>query len=310
MRDPVTALAFDPSMGTVIRTPPGSGYGFWVGGHKLSYDAETSTFALFYRSRWPLEFGRGANCAVALSSDGIEFSDVWTADKSEFAASSIEVGHCVRHSADEWRLYISYEIAGTSTWRIDVLRAAHPSQFSAQERRTVLSPGDYGLAWIKDPVVVRSSDGYRLYAAAPPPNRSPADGPVRAAQPLDATVLAESDDGLYFPDLEYVFVATGDDSWHGRRARINSIFPFDGLSLVAWDGGRTTYDNYEEWCGLATTVDGKHFDRIDTAGPWVRSPHGSVRYVYGVAVGSAVHFYYEYTRKDGSHDLRVSVVDV
>ena len=310
MSDPRLALKFDPRDGTVIRRPPGEGYGYWVGGHKVSYDPVSSSFTLFYRERRPLEHGRGGRCAIARSDDGIDFAEVWSASKSEFNASSIEVGHCLRHSDDEWRLYVSYEISGTSTWRIDVLRAAEPESFHAQQRRTVLNPGDYGIDWIKDPVVMRHPGGYRVYAAAPPPRTTMVDGLVRKVQPLDATVLAESDDGLVFPQIEYVFLPADDDSWHGKRARINSLVPWEDGWVAFWDGGRSMYDNYEEWCGLATSPDGRTFSRLDTTGPWVVSPHGSVRYVFGLRVGEQVFMYYEYTREDGSHDLRVSVIDV
>ena len=97
---PVWLAGFDPSAGTVIRTPPGTGYGYWAGGHKISHDPVSGTFALFYRERTPLEQGRGGRCAVALSDDGVVFEDVWRASKDEFNASSIEVGHCVRHDGD------------------------------------------------------------------------------------------------------------------------------------------------------------------------------------------------------------------
>ena len=60
--------------------------------------------------------------------------------------------------------------------------------------------------------------------------------------------------------------------------------------------------------GFHFCPDGKRFERLDTGGPWVKSPFGSVRYVYGLRVEDQVFFYYEYTREDGSHDLRVSVV--
>ncbi len=271
------------------------------------HDPESGVFALFYRERTPLEQGRGARCAVALGDDGITFTDVWSATKDELAAMSIEVGHAVR-AGDEWRLYVSYQYAATGEWRIDMLRAGHPERFDAQARRTVLAPRDYGLAWIKDPWLVAADGGWDLYGAVPArTGPQPIRDTVRAA-PLDATVVARSADGLYFPSIKYVFEATGDDSWHGRRARLNSAFPWDGGWVATWDGGRTFYDNYEEWCGLATSEDGRRFTRVDTGGPWVRSPHGSVRYVYGLALDDRVLFYYEFTRPDGSHDLRVASV--
>ena len=57
-----SALQFDPGEATVVRTPPGVGYGYWVGGHKVSFDEASGTFALFYRERTPLEAGRGGVC--------------------------------------------------------------------------------------------------------------------------------------------------------------------------------------------------------------------------------------------------------
>jgi hypothetical protein len=301
-------LRFVPEDGTVIRTPEGEGYGYWVGGHKVSYDAGSGTFALFYRRRTPLERGRGGTCAVAVSADGIGFDDVWGATKEDLASTSIEVGHPVRHG-EEWRLYLSYEYAPTGEWRIDVLRADAPERFSAQHRRTVLHPRDFGMAWIKDPVVYVEDGATLLYAEAPAREGVTTDGRRVWAAPQGATVLAESSDGLYFPSLEYVFEAPADDSWHGRRARINSVFPWAEGYVATFDGGRTSYDNYEEWAGLATSPDRRRFTRLDSAEPWVRSPHGCVRYVYGLVVDDRVFFYYEFTRPDGSHDLRVAVVE-
>ncbi len=301
-------LRFDPSAGTVIRAPEGEGYGYWVGGHKVSFDPDTGVFALFYRRRSPLEHGRGGTCAVALSSDGVVFDDVWGTTKEDLASTSIEVGHALRHG-DEWRLYISYEFAATGEWRIDVLRADTPERFSAQNRRTVLHPRDFGLGWIKDPVAFVDGSTTRILAEAPAREGVSTDGTRMWAAPQGATVLAESDDGLYFPSIEYVFEAPGDDSWHGRRARINSVFEWGGRTVATFDGGRTSYDNYEEQAGLAEGPDLRRLTRLDDGGPWVRSPHGCVRYVYGLPVEGRVHFYYEYTRPDLSHELRVAVVE-
>ena len=136
-------LKFDPAAGTVIRSPEGEGYGYWVGGHKVSYDAESGTFALFYRRRMPLEYGRGGTCAVALSDDGIAFEDVWGTTKEDLASTSIEVGHALRHG-DEWRLYLSYEYAPTGEWRIDVIRADAPERFRAQD----ITGGSSGIPFL------------------------------------------------------------------------------------------------------------------------------------------------------------------
>ncbi len=81
-----------------------------------------------------------------------------------------------------------------------------------------------------------------------------------------------------------------------------------GGYLATYDGGRTRFDQYEEWCGLAWSSDGLRFERLPQSEPWVRSPYGCVRYVYGLRHGDEIFFYYEYTRPDLSHDLRVARV--
>ncbi|MFQ5380345.1 MAG: hypothetical protein ACE5EF_01805 [Dehalococcoidia bacterium] len=304
----VEKLRFDPVAGTVVRTPEGEGYGFWAGGHKVFFDDQTGQFVMFYRLRSPLEAGRGARCAIATSDDGIEFRDVWTATKEQFAANSIEVGHCVRDTkSGEWRLYVSYELRG-GPWRVDLIRAPTIAALDVQSRRTVLQPFDYGLRSLKDPVVYQRDGRYFVYVAGPGRTRPTFAGNLIKAGAYEATFLAESADGIYFPELQYAFEATNEDTWDGRRARINSVVRCGDGFLGIYDGGRTSYDMYEEWCGIAWSPDGRRFEREPLGEPWVRSPYGSVRYVYTLRRPDAFHFYYEYTREDLSHDLRVSVV--
>ena len=121
----------------------------------------------------------------------------------------------------------------------------------------------------------------------------------------ETTFLARSEDGFYFPSLKVVFKPTQRDTWDGRRARINAIIDDDGCLLAFYDGGRTCYDTYEEWCGIAWSRGGTNFKRIELDEPWVRSPYGCVRYVCALRQPEATYFYYEFTREDGSHDLRV-----
>ena len=304
-------LAFDPTAGTVIRPPPGTGYGYWVGGHKVSHDPVSGLFVLFARSRTPLEHGRGGTCEVAVSEDGITFDTVWTATKEQLAASSIEVGHVVPDGAGGWRLYVSYERPAQRDWRIDVLEAPHPEAFDAQHRRTVLQPQQFGLSFIKDPWVIEREPGVVDLFAAVPARRGPrVAGDIVTIADDDATVVTTSTDGRIFRELTYVFEGTGDDSWHGHRGRLDSLFRTkDGAGWVGFhSGGRTMYDNYEEPPGVVVSDDARSFTRVTPDAPFVMSPHGCVRYLWGVPVGDDLHIYYEYTREDRSHDLRVSVV--
>jgi hypothetical protein len=203
-------------------------------------------------------------------------------------------------------LYVSYEIKGTSIWRIDLLEADRLADFDAQSRRTVLSPPEFGLEWIKDPYIHLMGDEVWLFAATSPRTAHRTVGSLIHAAPLDATVLSTSTDGRYFPTVEYVFEAPGDDSWHGRRARINSMIEWGDGYLAMFDGGRTFYDNYEEQAGLAVSHDGRSFERLPDR--WVTSPHGCIRYVCALRANGSIWFYFEYAREDRSHDLRVARV--
>ena len=150
-----------------------------------------------------------------------------------------------------------------------MIRGKNPAALNTQGRRTVLSPGDYSMPWIKDPFVLFEGPELWLYAAAPPRPASLEESPVRTVRPLDATIRAVSTDGLYFPAVEYVFEAPDTDTWDGKRARLNSLIRVGDGYAATYDGGRTFYDNYEEWAGIAVSGDGRTFTRCQTDGPWV-----------------------------------------
>ena len=179
---------------------------------------------------------------------------------------------------------------------------------AGQARRGVLHPFDYGLRYIQAPTGCQRDGRYLICAPGMGRIRPSLKDDVITAGSFEATFLAASDDGLYFPELRYVFEAPNTDAWDGRRARINALVELGGGYLTLYDGGRTNYDTYEEWCGVAWSEDGLRFEREPLEQPWVRSPHGCVRYVYGPPGEDEVYFYYEYTREDLSHDLRVSKV--
>lgn len=301
-------LRFDPAEGQTIVEPTGRGYGYWAGGSKATFDPQSGKFYLFYRQRTPLERGRGGRCAVAESDDGVHFHDIWSATKEDFCANSIEVGCPVKDTSGEWRLYVSYEYAQGNYWRVDVLRGESLAHLEVQGRRTVMLPFDYGLSFIKDPVIYLREGSYWAYLAVSPPQRYRAeDDDSRVLIGHDATMLLISEDGLRFPRGRYVFKPDG-QGWDGVRARINSIVPVEGGYAAFYDGGAGAYDNYEEMCGLAFSRDMVHFERLTRDKPWVLSPYGCIRYVYALPVEDKLYIYYEYTRPDLSHELRVNII--
>lgn len=308
----IEALRFEPEEGVVVAEPTGSGYGYWAGGAKATFDEESGLFYLYYRQRTPIEAGRGGECFIAVSEDGLNFHEVWSAARDQFVANSIEVGCPVRDPSGEWRLYISYEFAQGNYWRIDVLRGPSLDKLDVRGRRTVAIPHDMGLHMVKDPVIYVRDGKYYGYFCVTPQRVFERDktGASRRVVGHDATALYVSEDGLHFPEMRYVFEPRG-HGWDAARARVNCLIPLtDGSYAATYDGGTTIYDNYEEMCGLAYSHDGESFERLTEDGPWVASRHGGVRYVYGLRVGNEVYFYYEYTREDLGHELRAVKVEL
>ena len=221
-----------------------------------------------------------------------------------------------------WHLYISYEYAAGRVWRVDVITGKTLDTLDTQGRRTVIQPGEYGLAGIKDPFVYVRDGMYYLYA-----HTFSARGAKSAIKKLiknygndgkhryigtDTTGLSVSKDGFYFEEIETVFDAPNDNSWDGKMARLNSLVPYKGGYFCTFDGQRTAFDRYEEKCGICWSPDGKTFHRERLPEPWVSSPHGSktVRYVYGLRVKNTLYWYYEYCIANKSHVMKVSKVEL
>jgi hypothetical protein len=302
---------FDPEQGTTVFEPEGQGYGYWAGGHNIVFDPAEGKLYLYYRLRQPLGKGRGGKCRIAESTDGVAFHDIWEATKEQLDAESIEVASLIQDpDSGKWRLYISYQ-CHNGPWRVDLIEADQPAHLDAWHHRTVMQPEDYGLHFVKDPRVYIVGGLYMVFVAVNPQKRWTEDE-AGGRNPLggDATGLMTSPDGVYFRNFKYVFEPGGEapGEWGLFRARINSVVYLPPVYVAFFDAGSTMYDNFEEWCGVAISHDLEHWRRVSTQGPWVRSPHGCIRYMDALRMGDEIWYYYEYTREDGSHELRVSKV--
>ncbi len=89
---------FDPEKGKTVFQPEGKGYGYWVGGHNVIFDADEKKFYLYYRIRHPLGKGRGGKCRIAESRDGVVFTNIWKATKEQLDAESKDGSHELRMS--------------------------------------------------------------------------------------------------------------------------------------------------------------------------------------------------------------------
>lgn len=307
----------DPERGVVVKTPEKPEPGYWAGCPGISYDPGSRQYLLTYRERRPRGVApeRGWRCAIAASSDGLHFEDLWEVRKDQLGTSSMERFSLVRGPAGKYQLYISYVDPADSRWRIDVLEADSPGGFDIGQAAPVLTAASTGSEGVKDPYVLRAGPVTYLFAslarARPmtPEERERAHGSAdiyNTGITTHPTGLATSLDGAatwHGPVLD----VGGPGSWDGYQARINCLIAAGPQYIALYDGSAGAHENYEERCGIATSADLRHWERLTTAGPWLSSTRGtgSVRYLDALTVDSQWHVYYEMARADGAHELRV-----
>lgn len=303
-----------PEEGKTVFEPEGTGPGNWVGAPKVVYDSKEGKFYMYHRVRKPLGQGRGVKARISESKDGRNFKVVTEGTKEQLNAESLEAGSIIRDPATgNWRLYISYQPKGKSSWQVGMVESDSPDDFDFLKHRTVMLPDDYGLYSLKDPAVYIVGGQYYAYVSVDQEGRYETvernGKEVRRPLGFDSSGLLTSPDGKYWRDFRYVLESgKGVAGERGHyKARLNSLIWLSPLFIGFFDGGDTFYDNFEEWAGIATSHDLENWKRVSRDGPWVKSPHGCVRYMDAIKHEGKIYYYYEYTREDGSHEIRVSV---
>lgn len=313
-------LLFDPEEGQVVREPLGAGEGWWAGAAGAFHDPTSDRFYLTYRYRRPrgVEPDRGGEFVIATGPDGIHFDDCWRLTKDQLGSASIERG-CLRRLPDGvWRLWISYVDPADNRWCIDSLDARTPDGFDPADRRPVFRAPDLGLDGIKDPWVF--CEGPAWYMVVSLAERAPG-AETRSDYELHHHADAY-DTGLILAHAGLA-VSYDADHWHwlgktltcrrpevdwdGYSSRIGSIVRTGNCYTAYYDGAIGVRNHYDEPTSLAVSFDLRHWTRLSPDRPLLRSPHGTgcCRYFDTLEVHGTRYVYYEYSRPDGSHELRV-----
>jgi hypothetical protein len=285
-------VKWDPAEGVTVLAPEAPGRGHWVGAPSLLDDG--GRILLAYRLRRPRP-GRGYECRIAASADGVRFTDVWSVRKETLRSTSMERFCLRRHADGRYLLYTSYEHPDDGRWRIDVAEAGAVEALDATHARTVLTPAATGTAAVKDPVVVRAGDEWLMFVSTFLTDAGPA-----------PTSLAVSSDGVRFDWRGTVFdVGAG---WDSYQARLSSVVRVDNGYVGLYDGAGSADEDTEERLGLAESPDLHAWTSASAEGPWLVSPHatGSLRYPDVLDRDDEWWIYYEYAREDGSHELRLN----
>jgi len=300
---------FDPERGRTIVAPPCDAPGCWAGAPGAY--REGSDLYVAYRLRGPRP-KRGYQVSIAASRDGARFDTVWSADKDRFGAESIE--RCaIEHVGDGWRLYVSFVRHNDRRWRIGLIEARAIDAFDPADLVVVLDPLDLGLAAVKDPWFHRDADRWLMFTSYGTLPLSGGTGlhdtgdALSTGRTISATGVATSPDGRRWT-WEGAVLLPSASGWDSFTSRMSTAIRDGEGWLGLYDGSASLAENYEERCGLVRSRDLRHWERVSVDGPsigTVRGP-GGVRYVDITAAGDV---FYEYTRPDGAHDLRVTHTD-
>jgi len=306
------------SAGEVIRQPVASGPGYWVGAPGVYRDAEEGAFYLTYRIRRPrgVEPDRGGEARIAHSTDGIRFEDVWSVTKDRFPTASIERCAIRRGRDGLWRCFACC-VDADGKWCVSVIRAQEINQLDASRAQPLFNADMLGLEGVKDPWIFEHGKNYVMILSVAVATAETSDAShdtkdiYNTGQCKSATAMAVSAD-LDEWDWQGIVFAPEGKAWDGYCRRINSIYERDGRFMAFYDGSSSLRENYEEKTGLAESADLKQWRCLTPEGPALTSPHssGSLRYMDVQVVGQDAYVYYEFTRADGSHDLRVLKSDV
>ncbi|MFF4888263.1 glycoside hydrolase family protein [Micromonospora chersina] len=315
--NPVDLLTFDPRRGEVVLPPAEPGAGHWIGCPTVHHEAERGRFLMTYRQRRPrgAAADRGWRCAIATSTDGRAFTDIWSVHKDQLGTASMERFALTPDPAGGWLLYLSYVDPADNRWRIDVLRADEPDRFDIATRTAVLTADRTGTEGVKDPYPMWVDGVLHLYVSYAAAETIGADNRARAHADADVYVtgvttfptgLATSTDGASFdfrPDV--LPVGAG---WDRYQARITTVLTMPDGYLAYYDGSAAAAENYEETTGVAVSTDLATWRSLTPDGPLLVSPHasGSLRYADAVPVDDDIVVFYEYARPDGAHELRLN----
>ena len=312
-----TIPLFSPEAGATVIEPPGAGPGHWAGGCSALYDEERERFFLYYRVRTPQE--RGGVCRIAESADGQHFETVWSATREQFGSPSLEKASLLRTPEGQFRLYASYVDAQTYKWRFDLLEAEEPAALDPAERVGVLTGDQCDNEGVKDPLVYLCGGIYYLFVNyAPHPidhdpekiNRMHAEGNAFVSGVVNTgTGLATSLDGVRF-QWEGPVLEPG-SGWDAFLVRMVSLVYTPPVFTALYDGRPNVAAAYEDKEGIAVSFDLRHFTKVTGEGPVLSSPQGTgcLRYASAVPVGGKIYYYYECARQDGSHELRLNIVE-
>ena len=237
--------------------------------------------------------------------------------KEQLESPSIERGALLQTPEGRFVLYLSYVDPVDSRWRIDRLEADDPAHFDVATRQEVVTATSLGVEGVKDPVIFAVGTGYYMYVSyAPKATGEISQSDMHGTDDVFNTGLLKSHTGLLTSVDGRVFqwardvMTPSESGWDSYATRIVGLLPYQGATVVFYDGSSSVAQNYEERTGVAVTFDYEEMRKLSHAGPVLASPYatGTLRYIAPVVHDQEIWYYYEMARPDGAHNLYVNRV--
>lgn len=301
--------------GRVIRGPVGEGKGYWAGCPAVYWDEVDQAVYLCYRIRRPrgVEPDRGGEVRICKSTDFENYEDVWSMTKDQLDTASIE--RCVVHRGPDgnWRYFASYVDPGNGRWQTTVVNGHRDiASLDPANMKPVFKAGDLGLEGVKDPWLMKAGDTWQMFLSVALPIDATGDDShatkdiFNTGECVSATALATSRDLDHWEWQGVIFRPEANSGWDKYCRRINSVVEKDGKYFAFYDGSASHHENFEEKCAVAVSPELKTWQSLSIDEPALISPNASnsLRYVDCLPHRGNMHLFYEWARRDGSHDLR------
>jgi len=288
----------DLAQSEVAIAAPGNEPGFWVGGSS-AIEVDGAIY-LAYRSRQPIELGRGQGVIVAKSADGVHFEELCRIQKESMDAESLERPTLIRTPEGKWRLYLSCATIGTKHWRVELIEADNPAEFSAKTRKVVM-PGD--KKWgVKDTVIQLRDGVWHCWATMHPLE-------VVGAEDRMVSDYATSTDGEEWQWKSTCLSPEVESTWDKRGRRITAVHFAPKGVIAFYDGRASALENYDERTGISIGNSPDAFKSVTLDAPVGQSPDGkALRYLDIVPLANGkFRLYYEVALPNGSHELRTEL---
>jgi len=301
-------IKVNPAEAITIREAEGSGEGYWVGAPTIYYELEKKIFWLCYRWRNPTD--RGHTAVIAKSTDGINFTDVWSKTKADFGADidSIERASLIKNPlTGKYQYFICLDTATLPFKIYKLADADDPTLFDPTTYTLVIdvgASGEWDDAHVKDPKVF--SVAGRLFMLYCGHDGTSEQGGI--AYSIDGETWTK-----YANNPINIRGASG--SWKENHNKVDAVLARGGGWLLYYSANSTTDPTALCRTGLLAWIPPMTGTPVDLTpnAPFLEGTDPSYpcfKYPDVAIVGSKMYIYYEHGQPDGSFDLVVNVVDL